>query len=56
MKKHALILTIFALIGLSGCTQVVTAPIKVAGTAVSTSLDVAGSAVGAVNKAVTGRD
>jgi len=31
-----------------GCTQVVTAPIYVAGAVVSTSIDVTGSAVGAV--------
>jgi len=56
MKKQTLILTILSLLVLSGCTQVVTAPIKVAGAAVSTTLDVAGSAAGAVTKAVTGRD
>ena len=33
---------------LSGCTQVVTAPIYVAGAVVSTTIDVTGSAVGAV--------
>jgi len=32
---------------LSGCTQVVTAPISIAGSAVSATVDVAGSAVGA---------
>ena len=33
---------------LSGCTQVVTAPISIAGSAVSATIDVTGSAVGAV--------
>ena len=33
---------------LSGCTQVVTAPIKIAGAAVSTTIDIAGSTVNAV--------
>jgi hypothetical protein len=31
---------------MSGCTQVVTAPIKIAGTAVSTTFDVAHAVVG----------
>ena len=33
---------------MSGCTQIVTAPIKIAGAAVSTTIDVAGSAAHAV--------
>jgi len=33
---------------MSGCTQIVTAPIKIAGAAVGATIDVAGSAVGAV--------
>jgi len=33
---------------LSGCTQVVTAPISIAGSVVSATIDVAGSAVHAV--------
>ena len=37
-----------ALILLSGCTQVVTAPISIVGSVASTTIDVAGSAVGAV--------
>jgi len=52
--------TIFAAIAalffISGCTQIVTAPISLAGTAVSTTLDVAGSAGGAVVNTVTGGD
>ena len=36
------------LILLSGCTQVVTAPIKITGAVVCTTIDVTGSAVGAV--------
>jgi len=43
-----------ALLLITGCTQVVTAPISLAGTAVSTTLDVVGSAGGAVVKTVTG--
>lgn len=37
-----------ALLLLSGCTQVVTAPISIAGSITSATIDVAGSAVGAV--------
>ena len=36
------------LVLLSGCTQVVTAPISIAGAAVGATIDVTGSAVGAV--------
>jgi len=54
MKKF-IITTIITLISM-GCTQVVTAPISLAGTAVSTTLDVAGSAGGAVVNTVTGGD
>jgi len=38
----------------SGCTQVVTAPVKLAGAVVSTTFDVAGAAGGAVVNTVTG--
>jgi uncharacterized protein YceK len=37
-----------SIILLSGCTQVVTAPISIAGNVVGAGIDVAGSAVGAV--------
>jgi len=47
MKRITLILPL-AFLFLSGCTQVVTAPIYVAGAAVTTTIDVAGAAVGAV--------
>jgi uncharacterized protein YceK len=47
MKKLTLY-SIMILILLSGCTQVVTAPIYVAGAAVSTTIDVTGSVVHAV--------
>lgn len=47
MKKTAPILLITILF-LSGCTQVVTAPVYVAGAAVSTTIDVAGATVDAV--------
>jgi uncharacterized protein YceK len=43
-----IILLITTMILISGCTQVVTAPIKIAGAAVSTTIDVAGSAAHAV--------
>ena len=39
---------------LSGCTQIVTAPISLVGAVASTTLDVAGSAGGAVVNTVTG--
>ena len=51
--KFILIL-IISLFIISGCTQIVTAPISLAGSAVSTTLDVAGSAGGAVVNTVTG--
>jgi len=38
----------------SACTQVVTAPIKLAGAVVTTTFDVAGAAGGAVVNTVTG--
>lgn len=40
--------TIITTLLMSGCTQVVTAPISIAGSAVSATIDVTGSAVGAV--------
>jgi len=42
------ILLIMIMISMSGCTQIVTAPIKIAGAAVSATIDVAGSAAHAV--------
>jgi len=36
------------LVFMSGCTQLVTAPISIAGAAVGATIDVTGSAVGAV--------
>jgi len=47
MKKITLY-TIVTLVFMSGCTQLVTAPISIAGAAVGATIDVAGSAVGAV--------
>ena len=47
MKKLTVYITI-TLIFLSGCTQIVTAPISVVGSVTSATIDVAGSAVGAV--------
>lgn len=46
--KKLTLASIMVLILLSGCTQVVTAPISIAGSVVSTTIGVAGSAVGAV--------
>ncbi len=46
--KKLTTISIIILIVFSGCTQVVTAPIYVAGAVVSTTIDVTGSAVGAV--------
>jgi len=54
MKKY-IIITIMTLISM-GCTQVVTAPISLAGAAVGATLDVAGSAGGAVVNTVSGGD
>ena len=47
-KKPTLYLLI-TLILLSGCTQVVTAPISIAGSVASATIDVAGSTVDAVS-------
>ena len=46
--KKTILYSIMTLTFLSGCTQIVTAPIKIAGAAVSTTIDITGSAVGAV--------
>ena len=51
-----LFFTIFAFFILNGCTQIVTAPISIAGSAVGATLDVAGAAGGAVVNTVTGGD
>ncbi len=45
--KHIL-LTMILLQSILGCTQVVTAPIAIAGAAVSATIDVTSSAVGAI--------
>ena len=47
----ALVASLFIL---GGCTQIVTAPISLASKAVTTTLDVAGAAGGAVVNTVTG--
>jgi len=55
--KNIYIYTLLILVLLSGCTQVVTAPISIAGSAVSATVDVAGSVAGAaVNVATSGDD
>lgn len=46
--KKTILFTLLTLLTMSGCTQIVTAPISIAGTVVSSTIDVAGSAVGAV--------
>lgn len=46
MKKLFILIVSIAIF--SGCTEIVTAPIKIAGTVVSTTFDVVGSAVHAV--------
>ena len=38
----------FMLLSISGCTQIVTVPVSIAGTVVGTTIDVTGAAVGAV--------
>ena len=55
MNKLTLI-TLLTLAFLSGCTQVVTAPISIAGSAVSATVDVAGSVAGAAVDVVTDDD
>jgi len=47
MKKQ-LLYTWILLISLSGCTQIITAPIDITASVVSGTIDVAGSAVGAI--------
>jgi uncharacterized protein YceK len=42
------LLYLIVITSIQGCTQVVTAPISIVGTAVSTTIDVTGSAVGAL--------
>ncbi|MCW8821810.1 MAG: hypothetical protein OQK45_06260 [Sulfurovum sp.] len=46
--KKSTLYSIMTLVLLSGCTQVVTAPISIVGSVTSATIDVAGSAVGAV--------
>jgi len=55
MKKLTLY-SIMILVLLSGCTQVVTAPISIAGSAVSATVDVAGSVAGAAVDVATSDD
>jgi uncharacterized protein YceK len=47
MKKYILI-TLATLILFSGCTQIVTAPISIASTIISSTIDITGSVVRAV--------
>lgn len=54
--KNTYIYTFLVLVLLSGCTQVVTAPISIAGSAVSATVDVAGSVAGAAVDVATSDD
>jgi len=47
---------LLALLFFSGCTQVVTAPISIAGSVAGATIDVAGSAVGAAVNVATSDD
>lgn len=47
--KQSTLYSIIILALLSGCTQVVTAPIEIVGSIASTTIDVAGSTVDAVS-------
>ena len=51
MKK---LIIVFLIILFTGCTQVVTAPIRLAGTVVDTTFDVVGAAGGAIVNTVSG--
>jgi len=46
--KQSLLHLLITLLLLSGCTQVVTAPISIAGSVAGATIDVAGATVGAV--------
>jgi len=50
IKRLLLIISLF----FYGCTQVITAPVKLAGAVVTTTFDMAGAAGGAVVNTVTG--
>ena len=50
----ALIAILISLMTINGCTTLVTAPIEVTGAVVSTTLNMAGAAGGAVVNTVTG--
>jgi len=54
--KKPLLYTLLTLNLLTGCTQVVTAPISIAGSAVSATVDVAGSVAGAAVDVATSDD
>ncbi len=55
MNRYTL-LTLLTLIFFSGCTQVVTAPISIAGSVAGAAIDVTGSAVGAAVDIATSDD
>jgi len=54
MNLTKTIMTIITLVALSGCTQIITAPISAAGAVVGATADVVGSVGGAVVNTVTG--
>ncbi len=57
MKKNILLLVLASsFMFIVGCTQVVTAPVSIAGSAVGATIDVAGSAVGAAVDIATTSD
>jgi len=53
MKNSIFYGLLFSGLGLCGCTQVVTAPISIAGSVVSTTIEVTGTAVGTAVDIVT---
>jgi len=51
-----ILVSVLTLLFFSGCTQVVTAPISIAGSVAGATIEVAGSAVGAAVNAATSDD
>ena len=56
LPKKSSLLLIIAFFFLSGCTQMVTTPIKVAGAAVETTIEVTGDVARTTYDVVTGED
>ena len=55
-KRLSFIFTITLVLGLNGCTTLVTAPIDITGSVVSATFNMVGAAGGAVVNTVTGGD